>query len=92
MELVDWWGDLQAGLQNGLLPLQTDILGPTHEAAQVPLGLDVLSDLEAARTSNEKRVLHSLHFGLFNSQGSGCDLLSLLLGLMQMSVNGGSDD
>lgn len=42
-ELVDWRWDLQPLQENGLLSLQTDVLGPSHEPAQVPLGLDVLA-------------------------------------------------
>ena len=42
-ELVDRWGDLQPLVQDGALPLQTDVAGPLDEASQVPLGLDVLT-------------------------------------------------
>lgn len=42
-ELVDWWRNLQALLQNSLLALHTDVLGPFDETGQVTFGLDVLA-------------------------------------------------
>lgn len=42
-ELVHWRRDLQTLLQHGLVALHTDVLGPTHEAAQVALGLNILA-------------------------------------------------
>ena len=83
VELIQCWRNLQPSLQNGLLPLQANILGPFDESAQIPLGLNVLSNLKATRSGNEEGVLNSLNFGFLNSQGSGCDLLSLLLGLRE---------
>jgi hypothetical protein len=78
MELIDWWGNLQSSLQNGLLPLETDILWPTDETAQITLGLDALTDLKATGTRYEQGVLDSLDLSLLDSQRGGCDLLSLL--------------
>jgi len=77
-ELVDWWRDLQPGLQNGLLPLEADILGPFDKVAQVPLGLDVLADAESLGALLEEWVDHALDLWLLDSQRGGCDLLSLL--------------
>jgi len=81
LELVDWGRDLQTGLKNGLLPLEPNVFGPSHESAQIPLRLNTLTNLEVAGSGHEKGVLDPLNFGLLDSQGGGCDLLSLLLGL-----------
>ena len=86
MELVDCWWDLQTGLEDSLLPLQTNVLGPFHKSAQITLRLDVLSDFKVTRSGNEEWVLHSLNFGFFNCKRGGCHLLSLLLGLKIMDV------
>lgn len=42
-ELVDWWWDFQALLQNGLLALNADVFRPANEARQITFWLDVLS-------------------------------------------------
>ncbi len=81
VELVDRRRDFQAGLKNSLLPLEPDVLGPPDETAEIALGLDVLADLKVAGTRLEQGVLHPLDLGLLHSQGSGRDLLSLLLAL-----------
>ena len=81
VELVQCWRNLQPCLQNSLLSLKTDILGPFNKPAQISLGLDVLTDFETSRSSNKERIFHSLNFGFLYSQRSGCDLLSLLLSL-----------
>ena len=83
VELIQCWRNLQPSLQNSLLSLQANILGPFDESAQIPLRLNVLSNLKATRSGNEEGVLNSLNFGFLNSQRSGCDLLSLLLGLRE---------
>lgn len=56
-ELGDRWGDLEAEVQDLLLALKANILGPLDEAGQVALGLDILADTEVAGTLLEKRVL-----------------------------------
>lgn len=81
VELVDRGRDLEPGLQDGLLPLETDVLGPLDEAGQVALGLDVLTDAEVARALLEQRVSHPLDLGLLHGQGRGRHLLPLLLSL-----------
>ncbi len=43
-ELVDGRWDLEAHLEDGLLALQADVLGPLDEARKVALGLDGLAD------------------------------------------------
>jgi hypothetical protein len=42
-ELVDWRGHLQPLNKNSTLTLQTDILWPSNETAQIPLWLNVLT-------------------------------------------------
>lgn len=56
-ELRDSRGNLDAHLQDLLLALETDILGPLNHAGQVTLGLDVLADAEVAGAALDERVL-----------------------------------
>lgn len=42
-ELVDCGGNLQTLVQDGALPLQTDITRPFHKACQITLGLNILA-------------------------------------------------
>ena len=78
VELVDCWRDLQTGLENGLLALEPDVLGPLDETAQVPLGLDVAADTEVAGSLLEEGVDHPLGVGLLDGQRGCCHLLALL--------------
>ena len=78
-ELVDWWRNLQPGLEDGLLPLETNVLGPFDEVGQVTLGLEILADAKRPGPLLEQGVGHPLDLGLLDSQGSGRDLLSLLV-------------
>lgn len=57
VELSDRGGDLETELQDLLLALETDILGPLHHAREVALGLDVLADTKVAGTLLDERVL-----------------------------------
>lgn len=57
LELREGRGDLQAHVQNLLLALHADILGPLDEARQVALGLDVLANAEVAGALLNQRVL-----------------------------------
>ena len=57
LELSDGWGNLEAEVQDLLLALQTDVLGPLDETAKVTLGLDVLANAEVAGASLDERVL-----------------------------------
>lgn len=57
LELGDRRGDLQAEVEDLLLALETDVLGPLDHAREVALGLDVLADTEVARTLLKERVL-----------------------------------
>lgn len=57
LELGDRRRNLEAKVQDLLLALQTDILGPLHEAAEVAPGLDVLADTEVTGASLDEGVL-----------------------------------
>ena len=50
-------GNLKTEIQDLLLPLKTDVLGPFDEAGEVTTGLDILTDAEVARTLLKERVL-----------------------------------
>lgn len=60
LELSNGRGDLQAEVQNLLLALKADILGPLDEAGEVALGLDVLANTEVAGAALDERVLSGL--------------------------------
>ena len=57
LELSDGWGNLEAEVQDLLLALQTDVLGPLDETAKVTLGLNVLANAEVAGALLDERVL-----------------------------------
>lgn len=57
LELGNGRGDLETEVQDLLLALKTDILGPLNEAAEVALGLDVLANAEVAGALLDERVL-----------------------------------
>lgn len=57
LELGDRRGDLEAEVEDLLLALETDVLGPLHHARQVAAGLDVLADAVVARPLLDERVL-----------------------------------
>jgi len=78
-ELVDGRRDLKALLEDGLLPLQDDVLGPSDEAGQISLGLDVLPDAEILGPLLEERVDRLLLDFLLNDDGRRRHLLAALL-------------
>lgn len=57
LELGDRRGNLEAEVEDLLLALETDVLGPLHHARQVAAGLDVLADAVVARPLLDERVL-----------------------------------
>lgn len=57
LELGDRRRDLQAHVEDLLLALETDILGPLHHTGDIALGLDVLADSEVASALLDQRVL-----------------------------------
>jgi hypothetical protein len=60
LELGQRRGNLQAHVEDLLLTLKTDILGPLDEAGEVASRLDILTDSEVAGTLLDKRVLHGI--------------------------------
>ena len=60
LELSDRRGNLQAHVEDLLLALKTDILGPLDEAREVALGLDILTDTEVTGTLLEEWVLSQI--------------------------------
>jgi len=59
-ELGDGGWDLQPLVEDDLLPLKPDVLGPPDEAGEVLLDWDVTADSEALALLLEERVLRSL--------------------------------
>src|ERR1700733_12840276 len=59
LELGNRRGDFEAEVEDLLLALKTDILGPPHHAGEVALGLDVLADAIVARTLLNEGVLRT---------------------------------
>ena len=57
LELGNCRRDFEAEVEDLLLALKTNILGPPHHAGQVALGLDVLADAIVARTLLNEGVL-----------------------------------
>ena len=57
LELSNGRRDLETEVQDLLLALKTDILGPLDETAEVALGLDVLANAEVAGALLDERVL-----------------------------------
>jgi len=70
-ELVYRWGDLKTLNENGLVALETDVLGPSDEAAQISLGLDILTNSKVAGFLLNQRVDHLLGNFLLDSQRGG---------------------
>ena len=79
MELVDWRGDLQPLLEDSLLALEPDVLGPSDESAQVPGWLDVLADTKVPGALLKEGVDCALDHRLGDCQRGGSNLLSSLL-------------
>ena len=81
LELGNAWRDLQSLHKNSLLTLNTDVLGPSDEAGEIALGLDVSTDSEVMGVLLEEGFL-GLGFAavLFDEHGpfGGC-LLYLLV-------------
>jgi len=83
-ELRYCWGNLKTEIQDLLLSLKTDVLGPFDEAGEVTTGLDILADTEVARTLLKERVLNFLaRTSLSLGERRGCDFLT---GLWRLSL------
>jgi hypothetical protein len=57
LELGDRRWDLQAHVEDLLLALETDILGPLHHTGEVARGLDILTDAIVTAALLNERVL-----------------------------------
>lgn len=62
LELGQGRRNLQAHLEDLLLALETDILGPLDHAGDIALGLDVLADTEVAGALLDEGVLQELAY------------------------------
>lgn len=61
-ELGDGRGDLEALVEDDLLALKANVLGPLHEAGEVSLGLDVLTyRCRNCKISNGCQMTHSTY-------------------------------
>src|SRR3989344_3620744 len=87
-QLVDRGRDLQAVEKHTLLPLHADVLGPSDEAGEITLGLDVLTDAEVLGPLLEQSGGRTL-VGLLGGLG-GHSLLAALDGGLGVLVVGGS--
>ena len=74
-ELMNWWWNFQASLQDGLLALNANVLGPTHKTRQITLGLNILSNAKVLGSLLEELIDNLLDNLLLNSQWCGCNLL-----------------
>lgn len=77
---------LQALVQEALLALEADVLGPAHETGQIALRLDVTTDAKVARpalkeVSGDHRLGLSRGLSGSLSGGLGRGLLGVLAGL-----------
>ncbi len=61
---------------NPIQNIKKCLLGPFHEAREVPLGLDVLPDAEVSRSLLEERVDHSLRLQLLDGERGRGHLLT----------------
>jgi hypothetical protein len=86
LELSNGRWNLEAEVQDLLLALKTNILGPLDKAAEVALGLDVLANTEVAGTLLDERVLGALlaRTSLALRVGEGGGLLSGLGGRLSL--------
>merc|ERR1719290_741441 len=78
VELVHRWGHLKTGLEDNLLPLETDVLGPLHKPGEIPWWLDVSSDSEVPAPLLKERVDDALRLWPLHGKWGCRHLLSLL--------------
>lgn len=58
-ELSNKWGHFDSGQQNSLLPLEGNILGPSHKPSEISFGLNIVSNSEIPRLALEERMSFS---------------------------------
>jgi len=78
LELGNRRGDLQAKVEDLLLALKANILGPLNHARKVALGLDVLANTEVAGALLEEGVLNERQLATF---GVGYEVMDAVLTL-----------
>lgn len=71
LKLCDRRRHLEAHVEDLLLALEADILGPLHHAGDIALGLDVLADTKVAGTLLDERVLLSCMVSNQTERSSG---------------------
>jgi hypothetical protein len=86
VKLVDGRGNLEPGLEDGLLPLKPDVLGPFNKSREIPLRLNGLPNTEVPSAFLEEGVDDSLDLGFLDGQRRGRNLLALLLSLNKVNV------
>jgi len=82
-ELVDWRGNLDAGVENGPLSLDTNVFGPTHKSAQITSRLNILTDGKVLGSLFEERIVLLLGGCLLGRKRSWGHLLLALGRLMR---------
>ena len=60
LELSDDGWDFDPGEKDSLLSLEGDVLGPSDEPGEIPLGLDIIANSEVAGLALEERVSFSI--------------------------------
>lgn len=78
-ELVDGWGNLKSHHEDGLLSLDTDVLGPLDETGEVADGLDVTTDTEVLGGLLEESGARVLGLFVTDDDLSLCNFLNLIL-------------
>jgi len=87
-ELVHWWGHLQTFHKNSLVALETDVLGPSDESAEISLGLDILTNSKVAWLFLNQGVDHLLGgFFLDGKWGGGNTLANSALSSLNFLQN-----
>ena len=80
-ELVDGRRNLQTLVQNCPLSLQTNVLGPSHKAAEITFGLDILSNAKVLWPFFKQGVDNLFGFNFLSNQRGRSHLLLPLLRL-----------
>lgn len=58
-ELSNKWRHFYSGQQNSLLPLEGNILGPSHKPSEISFGLNIVSHSEVPRSALKERMSFS---------------------------------
>lgn len=66
-ELVDWWWNFQAFLQNSLVSLDANVFWPSHKTGQVAFWLHILS-YKSTKRREQKLIKKIQHFQIEKKQ------------------------